>query len=375
MKSSVKIGSVARIGIYLHWTFVLLLAGIFAFYLWRGDTLATALVGLGLILAVFGCVVLHELGHALTARRFGVPTRDITIYPIGGVARLQRIPEEPMTEFWIAVAGPAVNLVIAAVLAALIPLVGGSFAPDTLLDPGRNLLATLMWLNLVLVGFNMLPAFPMDGGRVLRALLATRIDYARATGIAASVGQGMAILFGLLGLVVFNPVLIFIALFVYVGAQQEARQAMLRAATAGTSVREAMMTRFATLSADDPLGAAVDELLAGAEHDFPVVENGSVVGLLTRKQLMQGLSEGGRERRVGDVAGPECFTIDAGAMLDEAFQQMQSAGCSTVPVLRGGRLVGLLTLENIGEFMMVASALRQGDAHRQEAERDGRLRS
>lgn len=358
MKKSLKIGSVAGIGIFLHWTFLLLLAGIFAFYLFQGNTVAAALVGVGIILAVFACVVLHELGHALTARRYHVPTRDITIYPIGGIARLERIPSEPMKEFWIAIAGPAVNVAIAAAMAALIVATGGSFAPQTLLDPGENVLATLLWINVALVAFNLLPAFPMDGGRVLRALLATRNDYADATQTAANIGQGMAILFGLLGLVTLNPILLFIALFVYVGAQQEAQQAMMRALTEGTPVRQAMMTRFQTLTSENTLGDAIDKLLAGSEHDFPVVENGGVVGVLRRRDLIQALSERGRETPVREVASAECFVVEEGAMLDEALTRMQQADCSMVPVVRDDRLVGLLTLENVGELMMISSALK-----------------
>ncbi len=358
MKRSLKIGSVAGIGIYLHWTFLLLLAGIFAFYLFQGNTVAAALVGVGIILAVFACVVLHELGHALTARRYNVPTRDITIYPLGGIARLEHIPSEPMKEFWIAIAGPAVNVAIAAVLAALIVALGGSFAPQTLLNPGENVLATLLWINVALVAFNLLPAFPMDGGRVLRALLATRNDYADATQTAANIGQGMAILFGLFGLVTLNPILLFIALFVYVGAQQEAQHAMVRALTEGMPVRQAMMTRFQTLTPDDTLGDAIDKLLAGSEHDFPVVDDGAVVGLLRRRDLIRALSERGRETPVREVASSECFTVEDGAMLDEALSRMQQANCSTVPVVRDGRLIGLLTLENVGELMMISSALR-----------------
>ncbi|WP_243664001.1 site-2 protease family protein [Rhodothermus marinus] len=200
MKGALRIGRIAGIDIFLHWTFGLLIAGIFAFYLLHGVGVQAALAGVVLVLVVFGCVVLHELGHALMARRFGVPTRDITLYPIGGVARLQRIPEEPIQEFWIAVAGPAVNLVIATVLALVLWGVGGSFDPNALVQPRLHFLTSLMWINLLLVGFNMLPAFPMDGGRVLRALLALRMNYVRATQIAASIGQGMAVLFGLFGL-------------------------------------------------------------------------------------------------------------------------------------------------------------------------------
>lgn len=359
MKSALKVGSVAGIGIFLHWTFVLLIAGIFAFYLVEGDSVAAAIAGVGLVLAVFLCVVLHELGHALTARRFDVPTRDITLYPIGGVARLQRIPEEPMKEFWIAVAGPAVNVVIAGVLFLLIVAMGGALSPEVFIRPEGNFLTTLMWLNVVLVGFNLLPAFPMDGGRVLRALLALRMDYARATQIAANVGQGMAILFAILGVLSFNVFLLFIALFVYIGAQQEAQQAMMRSLTQGIAVRQAMLTRFHVLTPEDTLGRAVEELLAGSDQDFPVLSDGKIEGILTRKHLMRALAEHGRDAPVGRFLQPDCFAISETSMLDEAFERMRATNCSTVPVVRGERLVGLLTLENVGELLMIAGALEK----------------
>ncbi|MGI9174108.1 MAG: site-2 protease family protein [Rhodothermales bacterium] len=359
MKNALKVGSAAGIGIFLHWTFGLLLVGILAFYLIQGESLAVALAGLGLVLALFACVVLHELGHALAARRFDVPTRDITLYPIGGVARLQRIPEEPMKEFWIALAGPAVNVVLAAILAAVLAATGGDFAFAIALSPGASFLTTLMWANVILFAFNLLPAFPMDGGRVLRALLALRMDYARATQIAASVGQGMAIFFGFVGLISFNPILLFIALFVYIGAQQEAQQAQMRAVTEGISVRQAMMTRFRTLTPEEPLAVAIDELIAGAEQDFPVLRDGEVVGVLTRKEIMKTLAEHGREATVGEALTQDCFAIEDSAMLDEAFRRMREARCSTIPVVRRGQLVGVLTLENVGELMMIASALRK----------------
>lgn len=364
-----KIGSAAGIGIYLHWTFWLLIVGIFAFYLYQGSTVTAAAIGVGLVLTIFVCVVLHELGHALTARRYDVPTRDITIYPIGGVARLQRIPEEPMKEFWIAVAGPAVNVVIAAVLGAVIIATGDTFMPRAFIGPeemtsGGSILATLMWINAALVGFNLLPAFPMDGGRVLRALLATQMDYARATQLAANVGQGMAILFGLLGLIIFNPILLFIAVFVFFGARQESQQAMMRSLTRGVPVRQAMLTRFATLHPDDTLDDAIEELLAGSDQDFPVVEDGHIIGVLTRKQMMQALSEQGRAARIGDIVKEgNCAVVEDTTMLREAFERVQSASCNTLPVVRQGKLVGLLTLENVGELMMISSALRQAGNH------------
>jgi len=367
MKRSLKIGAVSGIGIFLHWTFLLLVAALGAFYYVQSQSISGALAGVGLILAVFVCVVLHELGHALTARRFGVGTRSITLYPIGGLARLQRIPSEPMKEFWIAIGGPAVNLVIAIVLGIVLVALGGSFNPFALQAPGSHPVASLMWINLALTGFNLLPAFPMDGGRVLRALLAMRQDYASATQTAANVGQAMAILFGLFGLLSFNPVLLFIALFVYVGAQQESKQAMYRTFTEGTPVRQAMVTRFARLEEEDTLDDAVDELLAGTDHDFPVVKEGKVVGLLRRKQLIEALSAHDRDTSVREVADREFFTTGPRAPLDDVFQRMNEASCTTVPVEEDGQLVGLLTLENVGELIMVSSALKSHSAAVQRA--------
>ena len=367
MKRSLKIGAVSGIGIFLHWTFLLLVAALGAFYYVQSQSISGALAGVGLILAVFVCVVLHELGHALTARRFGVGTRSITLYPIGGLARLQRIPSEPMKEFWIAIGGPAVNLVIAIVLGIVLVVLGGSFNPFALQAPGSHPVASLMWINLALTGFNLLPAFPMDGGRVLRALLAMRQDYASATQTAANVGQAMAILFGLFGLLSFNPVLLFIALFVYVGAQQESKQAMYRTFTKGTPVRQAMVTRFARLEEEDTLDDAVDELLAGTDHDFPVVKEGKVVGLLRRKQLIEALSAHDRDTSVREVADREFFTTGPRAPLDDVFQRMNEASCTTVPVEEDGQLVGLLTLENVGELIMVSSALKSHSAAVQRA--------
>ncbi|WP_456427565.1 site-2 protease family protein [Rhodocaloribacter sp.] len=223
MRNVYKLGAFARIGIFVHWTTLVMFAGLFLYYLWLGASLGGALAGVMLIAFVFGCVILHELGHALTARRFGIATLDITMYPIGGIARLERMPREPRQEFWIAVAGPAVNLGIAAVLCALNLATGRSLAIDTLIPPHTTVLGMLMWVNLLLAGFNLLPAFPMDGGRVLRAWLASKMPYARATRIAAWTGQGMAVLFGFFGVIGFNPVLLFIALFVFFGARQEAQ--------------------------------------------------------------------------------------------------------------------------------------------------------
>src|SRR5688572_19607479 len=213
MRWSLRILTVSGIGIYVHITFLILVAWIGAIFFQSGGAVH-AVHGIVLILAVFACVVLHEFGHALTAKKFGIKTRDITLLPIGGVARLERMPEDPKQELWVALAGPAVNVVIAAVLFVVLQFTGGMESPSTLSVTGGPFLGRLLIVNSCLVLFNMLPAFPMDGGRIVRALLAMRMDYMKATQIAAGLGQGMACLFGFIGLF-SNPFLVFIALFVW----------------------------------------------------------------------------------------------------------------------------------------------------------------
>ncbi len=358
MKKSFNLGHFSGIALRIHWTFSLLVLGVFGLYLLSGSTIQESLFGVALIVALFVCVVLHEFGHALVARRFNVPTRDITLYPIGGIARLQQIPRKPRKEFLIAIAGPAVNLVIAGLLLVGLMLGGRAVTADVLMEPHKHFLGKLMWLNVIIVGFNLLPAFPMDGGRVLRAVLASKMDYLRSTQIAARIGQGMAFLFGLIGLIVFNPILLFIALFVYVGAQQEAHMTMTRLVTEGVPVRQAMITSFETLHPGSTLKEAVDKLLAVSEPGFPVIDGENVVGMLTRKKLLEAVGAHGVDAKVEQFMEKDFPMIGEDSMLDRAFRTMQEQKLSFTPVQRDGKLVGLLTLENIGEWLMIAGALR-----------------
>jgi len=224
---------------------------------------------------------------------------------------------------------------------------------------GGSFLERLFLVNVILVVFNMLPAFPMDGGRVLRAVLAMNMDYARATNIAANVGQGMALLFGFVGLF-SNPFLLFIALFVWMGAQQEAAMTGMRAALSGIPVTQTVVTDFHTLGPDDPLRRAANQVLSGSQQDFPVVEGERVVGVLTRADLFAALANDGLDAPVSSVMRRDFQTVDAGEMLEGAFQRLQSCNCRTMPVLRGGRLVGLFTTENVGEYLSIQAALSHG---------------
>src|SRR5438874_2684786 len=297
MSWSLPVFRLAGIQLRIHITFLLLIAWLaFGYYTQGGSAVAAGRVIF--VLLLFLCVVLHEFGHAFAAKAFGINTPDITLLPIGGVARLERMPEEPVQELIIAVAGPLVNIVIALGLF----IAGGSQA---LLNPstveGGGLIAQLLTINILLVLFNLLPAFPMDGGRILRALLATRMSYARATQAAATVGQAFAFIFGFLGLF-SNPMLIFIALFVYIGASQEAAVAQMRDVSRGLPVSSAMVREFRTLPVSATLQEAVDALLATSQHDFPVIdEDGSVAGVLTRNDLISALRRDDPQIRVGDV--------------------------------------------------------------------------
>ena len=356
MKWSIRVGKLLGIDVYLHFTFLLLLAFL-AFVYWRAtQEIGAVLSGVGFFVALFACVLLHELGHALMARHYGIATHDITLLPIGGLARLEKMPEKPMQEFWVALAGPAVNVLIAAVLIAWLWLTRSLVPIETLSVTSGSVLGRLVVVNLFLVAFNLLPAFPMDGGRVLRALLATRLGRRRATVIAANLGQVMAILFGLVGFV-YNPFLIFIAIFVYLGAQAEANMVEMQSALDGWRVRDAMMTRFRTLSAQDPLVRAVEELLAGSQQDFPVLDHDRPAGILRRNDLVKALSDGRRDALVGGVMCRDCESVDAATALKGVVESMQARQCATVPVTQDGRMVGLLTLENITEMLMVNAAL------------------
>jgi len=356
MKWSWKLGEFRGIGVYVHATFFLLIAFVVLSHWSAGQSTSKTLEGVGFILAIFACVVLHEFGHALTAARYGIKTRDITLLPIGGVARLERMPDEPLQELWVALAGPAVNVVIAAALYAWLQF-SATYAPlERMTVTAGPFLERLMIVNIVLVVFNMLPAFPMDGGRVLRALLATRMDYTQATQIAATAGQAMALVFGFLGFLL-NPFLLFIALFVWIGAAQEAGMAQMKSALGGIPVFRAMITDFRTLAPGDPLSSAVDQILAGSQQDFPVVENGKVVGILTRQDLLAGLTQRGQQTPVGEVMQRDIQSVDASEMLEMAFRRLQSCQCRTLPVLHQGALAGLVTMDNVGEFVAIQAAI------------------
>jgi len=357
MRWSWKLGKLMGIDLYVHGTFFVLILWVVFLSRAKGHTIEAVLGGVGFILTVFACVVLHEFGHALVARHYGIATKDITLLPIGGVSRLDRIPEEPRQEFWVSLAGPAVNLVIGGIIYACLFAIFGWKPVSTLSAERGPFWERVFYVNIALFLFNLIPAFPMDGGRILRALLSTRMDHVRATQLAASVGQALALVLGLVGLL-RSPFLVFIPLFVWIGAAHEASAVQIKDVFSGIPIRSAMQTNFAVMTTNSTLGDAVKATLDGAQHEFPVMWGESVMGILTRANLIAGLSRHGPEQSVSSVMTMEYTTAESNEMLGTALGRLSGSGVHTMPVVDDGKLVGLLTLENL-EYLMIQNALHR----------------
>jgi Zn-dependent protease/CBS domain-containing protein len=356
MKWSFRIARVAGIDVRIHATFFLLLVWI-AYMSWSERKSLPEAADAALFTGVtFLIIVLHEFGHALTARAFGIRTRDITLLPIGGLARLERMPDKPWQEFLVAIAGPAVNVVICAGAVGLLFARGrfDDMYSGDLLHSGW--LVRLAWSNAFLAGFNMLPAFPMDGGRVLRALLAMQFGPALATTIAARLGQAVAILFVILGLST-SPMFALIGLFVWIGASEENRQVQFRAALAGIPVWQAMATEIRTLSPGDPLEKAALLVTRTTQTEFPVLDGERVVGLLTRPALLAAIGSAGLKAPVSGAMALEFATVSPTDTLDVAFVALQASPARAAAVVHEGKLVGLLTSEEIGELAALQAAV------------------
>jgi Zn-dependent protease len=356
-----RLGQLFGIEVRVHATFLILLGWVAMTHLMAGHGMTMALSGVAYVIAVFATIVLHELGHALTARHFGIATRDITLLPIGGVARLDRMPSKPSEELLVAIAGPAVNVLIAVLLYGALLVMGTLEDVNRLTLVGGPFLAKLMLTNVGLAVFNFIPAFPMDGGRVLRALLAMRTSYVRATDIAAVVGQGLALAFGLLGLF-SNPFLVFVALFVWIGAQAEARLVHVHASLSGIPVSRAMLTRFVVASPEVPVATVTQHMLAGFQDDIPVVEGDRLAGVLGRDDVLKAALAGDVGAPVGSLMHRDRLVVQDSDPLDVAFERLQESGRRAIPVVRGDRLVGMLPVENVAYVLQMRERAKAGDS-------------
>jgi|SRR5215217_3576316 len=356
MRWSYTIGRIAGTAIKVHVTF-LLLVGWWALMGYEAAGPSGAVSAALSLLALFACVLLHEFGHILMAGRFGVHTPDVVLLPIGGVARLERIPDEPRQELLIALAGPAVTLVIIVLLSIAVGISGG---PVRLLElsPDAPFLAFLLAVNVYLLLFNLIPAFPMDGGRVLRAILASRLGLLRGTRIAASLGQMLAVAGGLYGISKPAPMLILIAFFVFLGANAEAATVETRLAGQGLQVSQMMVTDFRTIPVHATLNQAVELLLSGEQREFPVLDNlGRTEGILTRDNLIRGLSQKGPQSTVAEAMTTGVPSVQPTLGFQEALDRLRASRLPALPVVDvRGVLVGLLTMDNITDLLLVRRA-------------------
>ncbi|HEY7550666.1 MAG TPA: site-2 protease family protein [Hyphomicrobiaceae bacterium] len=358
---SIRLFSVAGTAVRIHLTFFLLLA-FYALLGWRLGGAPGAVDLVAFIVLLFVCVVLHEFGHVFAARAYGIRTSDVTLLPIGGVSSLERMPEKPGQEIVVALAGPAVNLVVAALLAVAL---GASFDFGQMAqfdDAGASLLGRVAAANVALCVFNLIPAFPMDGGRVLRALLAIRLGYTRATRVAATIGQGLAFVFALLGLLGGGPILILIAVFIFLAASGEAGYVQARDYTRGYLASHAMITSYQTLGPSSIADDAAALLLRTTQQEFPVVDGAGVMrGVLTRDALIGALQKTGGTTPVLEIMERDIPTVPENACLDNIFQRVQRSPARLVGVVGpGGRLVGYITAENLSELIMIQSSRASG---------------
>lgn len=359
MKRSLSFPKIAGIDIHIHWTFSLLIVWIIYNNMRAGLDATQIMWSVIFVLSLFVCVTLHELGHALAAKRYGINTKDITLYPIGGVARLEKMPEKPRQELVVALAGPAVNLIIALLLSPVIIRSGLAISEsnNSLIIGSDNFLPMLGMLNITLAVFNLIPAFPMDGGRVLRALLAMRLGRVKATQIAAGIGKLLAFGFIVLGFY-SNPFLIFIGLFVILGANAEEQMVTTQALIVELTAKHAMMTNFISLEKEEPISKAIELLLAGQAKSFLVTDQGIPFGILDRDDIIRGIKEFGENQPIEHIAQKELIYVHSSTSLIEVFMEFRKNRAPLILVKDNDQLSGIIDTDNIAELIMIHNARR-----------------
>jgi Zn-dependent protease len=347
MKGAVRLFSVFGISVNIHVTFFLL---ILLF-------LSGGLKWLVVIAAIFCFVTLHEICHALAAKRFGIDVREITLLPIGGVASMTKMPEKPSHEFFISIAGPMFNILVIAVFHLPMRHIVGQ---ETLSHPLSTAtwpltIAYIYWINLALALFNLIPAFPMDGGRILRALLASKIGFRKATKIAVNFGHAFALIFAYLGILKFNLMLIAIAIFIYMAASSEEVQTDIRETLKKIRVRDILSKDFFTLSSDTPLSKVIEVIFRSRQEDFPIIDSGKLAGFITRQDIVAGIHRFGMDTAVGTIMRRDFPLARESDTLVSAHSMMQQCGMSALPVVKSGEVLGIITMEDIGRIYAVIS--------------------
>jgi len=348
MRGSIRLLKIFGISINVHITFLILPVIFFAYAGFRG---------VFLILTVFVFVTAHELCHSLVAKRFGIKVPQITLLPIGGVATMGAIPEKPYQEFAISVAGPLFNVILG--LLMFFPIYGlvgreAFFKPS--LDSWPQTFSYLFWINPILAAFNLLPAFPMDGGRLLRAAFARKLGYRKATEIAVNFGHAFALIFAFIGILYSHIMLIVIAVFIYMAASNEGTQVEVKEILKNYRVSDILPGKFLTLTKDVELSKVLEIIFHQHQEDFPVLENHKLVGFLTRNDVIYGMHQYGPNKRVGDIMRmtfPKARPQDS---LVKVQSTMHKWGLKAVPVLKDDKLCGIITLEDISRvYIMMAN--------------------
>lgn len=360
MKGSLFLGRIAGIKIFIHWTFLILIFWIIGSGVATGLTTINILWYLAFVMAIFACVVLHELGHSLTAQKYHIPTKDITLLPIGGLARFEKLPEEPKKELIIAIAGPIVNFVIAGIIYIFWDKVTFSIEELRVIT-AENFVFMFMYVNLFIGLFNLIPAFPMDGGRILRAALSFRLSRVKATRIASFIGQILAIGFVFIGFF-SNIFLILIGIFVYLGARAEAEYVQSQSLLKNFYVKDVIMTDYYQLKPGDSIETATQMMLNSQAKDFLVLdENKIVTGTLSRNRIIKALAESGKTAAVSSAMDTEVVALKPELPLEEFFTKMRQYRDKIFPVMDNGQLLGVLDAENVMEFLMVRQATENAE--------------
>ena len=348
------------IKISVHWTFLFLIAWVVIVDIQRGLNLQQTLLSILFILALFVCVVLHELGHSFTAMRFGAEVKSITLLPIGGMANISKLPETPKEELLMTIAGPAVNVVIALVLYGILSAFGNVDFQETNFTAitGDNFLTMLLFVNLFIVAFNLIPAFPMDGGRILRALFSFRMDKLKATRLAKIAGQVFAVAFIFVGLFL-NPFLVIIGIFVFLGANAEYKTLKFSEFLKSYTVSEAIITDYYTVHPEAPLEEAAEQFLHHQINGLLVSGGNEPLGILTKNDIIKGLSEEGKNIPVKQVMSVDFETVGPSEPLDKVFQRMQTKKSLMVPVMKNDRILGILDMDTLQQFILVKSAMNE----------------